>query len=259
MRIGDIIHHKPSGEQRLVVRACENGDIIAALFVESGGCYFGLPNVVPFDAIGQQFFTVPNQPVPDARQYNGPWPVVAHPPCQRWGRFWHGSTRKPHQFNLGDDGGCFVAALAAVRKWGGVLEHPADSHAWAAYSIPAPKRGAGWLEIGNGDWTCYVEQGNYGHFSRKPTWLFYHGPRPFDLDWTIGEQRLDPRALERYGYEKARRIGSMSWIGGRNKTRIRNATPHLFRDVLLSLASNTGLDSSETPEQSVGESGNEVK
>ena len=139
------------------------------------------------------------------------------------------------------------------------MEHPADSHAWAAYSIPAPKRGAGWLEIGNGDWTCYVEQGNYGHFSRKPTWLFYHGPRPFDLDWTIGEQRLDPRALERYGYEKARRIGSMSWIGGRNKTRIRNATPHLFRDVLLSLASNTGLDSSETPEQSVGESGNEVK
>jgi hypothetical protein len=30
MRIGDIIHHKPSGEQWLVAKVCENGDIIAA-------------------------------------------------------------------------------------------------------------------------------------------------------------------------------------------------------------------------------------
>lgn len=45
----------------------------------------------------------------DARKYAGPHPVVAHPPCQRWGRFWHGSTRKPHQFQLGDDGGwCWI-------------------------------------------------------------------------------------------------------------------------------------------------------
>lgn len=91
--------------------------MIAALYVETGGCYFGLPGVDPWDVTR------------DARNYAGQHPVVAHPPCQRWGRFWHGSTRKPHQFKLGDDGGCFAAALAAVRKFGGVLEHPADSHA----------------------------------------------------------------------------------------------------------------------------------
>lgn len=57
--------------------------MIAALFVETDGCYFGLDGVDPWDILR------------DAREYRGPHPVVAHPPCQRWGRFWHGSTRKP--------------------------------------------------------------------------------------------------------------------------------------------------------------------
>lgn len=80
---------------------------IAALYVETGGAYYGLPHVDPWDKDR------------DARTYGGPHPVVAHPPCERWGRFWHGSTRKPHQFKLGDDSGCFAAALDAVRTFGG--------------------------------------------------------------------------------------------------------------------------------------------
>lgn len=46
--------------------------MIAALFVATGGCYFGLPEVDPWDEKR------------DARLYAGPWPVVAHPPCARW-------------------------------------------------------------------------------------------------------------------------------------------------------------------------------
>lgn len=200
--------------------------MIAALFVETGGCYFGLPDVDPWDEAR------------DARLYAGPHPVVAHPPCQRWGRFWHGSTRKPHQFKLGDDGGCFEAALAAVQLHGGVLEHPADSHAWKAFGLIPPVRGAGWSRadryfIGM---TCYVEQGHYGHISRKPTWLYAVGAELPELNWTRGEQRLHPVALERHGYEKARRIGMCAMIGGKDKTKIRNATPPQFRDVLLGIA-----------------------
>ena len=42
--------------------------------------------------------------------------------------------------------------------------------------------------------------------------------------------------IERYGYEKARRIGVVAMVGGKHKTEIRNATPEPFRDLLLSIA-----------------------
>jgi hypothetical protein len=199
--------------------------LIAALFVETDGIYFGLPGVDPWDEKR------------DARNYKGPHPVIAHPPCQRWGRFWHGSTRKPHQFKLGDDGGCFEAALGAVRRWGGVLEHPADSLAWSRHGLFHPDREGGWVCADwAGGWTCCVEQGFYGHFARKPTWLYAaHVDLP-SLRWGRGFQRLHPIALERHGYEKARRIGLMAMIGGKDKTRIRNATPIAFRDLLLDIA-----------------------
>lgn len=200
--------------------------MIAALFVERDGAYYGLADVDPWDKER------------DARQYRGPHPVVAHPPCERWGRFWHGSTRKPHQFKKGDDGGCFAAALSAVREFGGVLDHPADSHAWAHFNLNAPHRGERWMPA---DWcggvTCYVEQGFYGHFSRKPTWLYANvGGKLLELRWGVGEQRLHPIALERHGYEKARRIGMMAMVGGKDKKRIRDATPPEFRDLLISIA-----------------------
>lgn len=201
---------------------------IAALFVETGGCYFGLDGVDPWDEAR------------DARKYAGPHPVVAHPPCQRWGRFWHGSTRKPHQFKKGDDGGCFKAALEAVRRFGGVIEHPADSHAWEAFGLEKPSRYGGWSRADWGLWTCCVYQGHYGHFAGKPTWLLVQtkeGDRPdIELRWGPCEQRLHPVALERHGYEKARRIGMMAMVGGKDKTRIRNATPPEFRDLLIEIA-----------------------
>jgi hypothetical protein len=70
----------------------------------------------------------------------------------------------------------------------------------------------------------------------KRTWLYAcHVTLP-DLIWGPCEQRLHPIALERYGYEKARRIGMMAMVGGKRKTEIRNATPPGFRDVLIAIA-----------------------
>ena len=97
--------------------------MIAALYVRTGGSYYGMPWAVdPWDEAR------------DARLYAGPWPVVAHPPCQRWGKFYAGQPlhikRTDERKKLGDDGGCFDAALRAIRTYGGVIEHPRDSHAW---------------------------------------------------------------------------------------------------------------------------------
>jgi hypothetical protein len=202
--------------------------MIAALFVEADGAYAGLPAV--------DLWPIER----DARKYAGPYPVIAHPPCQRWGRFWHGSTRKPHQFKLGDDGGCFASALDSVRRWGGVLEHPADSLAWSHFNLNAPPREGGWIAADmEGGWTCCVSQGWYGHMAGKRTWLYAHslGDLP-ELSWGDCEQRLHSVALAKYGYAKARRIGMMAMVGGKDKTKIRNATPIAFRDLLIAIARN---------------------
>jgi hypothetical protein len=78
--------------------------VIAALYVATGGVYFGLPDVDPWDE--QR----------DARLYAGPWPVIAHPPCARWGRYWFGGPSARVRRKLGDDNGCFAAALESVRE-----------------------------------------------------------------------------------------------------------------------------------------------
>lgn len=57
--------------------------MIAALFVAIDGVYFGLRGVDPWDKAR------------DARVYSGNDPVVAHPPCERWGRYWGGAGPVP--------------------------------------------------------------------------------------------------------------------------------------------------------------------
>lgn len=204
--------------------------MIAALHIEPDGVYADLLGVDPWDEVR------------DAREYSGPWPVVAHPDCKRWGRFAKGGPAAPNSQKIGDDKGCFAHALWAVRTFGGVLEHPEASKAWPYFGLEKPKRHQGWTAPDNyGGRSCYVEQGHYGHMSRKPTWLYAVGIEYPELNWSKGEQRLHPVSLERYGYEKARRIGMTAMVGGKDKTKIRNATPEEFRDVLISMARTAAM------------------
>lgn len=194
--------------------------MIAALYVQKNGCYFGLPDVDPWDEAR------------DARLYAGPWPVVAHPPCERWGRYATGgpSARVPRI--KGADGGCFKAALAAVRMWGGVLEHPEASAAWKAHGLIEPPRHGGWVVADwQGGWTCCVDQGSYGHPARKATWLYANGVELPSLRWGRSIQDVPEWRFERW---KARAIRDGVCVLLSRKQRA--ATPKQFRDLLISIA-----------------------
>lgn len=201
---------------------------VAALYVASAGSYFGLNGVDPWDEAR------------DARRYAGHWPVVAHPPCQRWGNFYAGSPlaiKQGKRKKLGDDGGCFAGALASVRRFGGVIEHPQGSRAWRHFGLNKPPLRGGWVNADFlGGWTCRVEQGFYGHFARKPTWLLaYHVDLP-SLRWGFGERRLDPKIVERWGLKRAIRLGEIGAVGGGGDDAERIATPAPFRELLISIA-----------------------
>jgi hypothetical protein len=203
--------------------------MIAALYVEKGGAYFGLPDVDPWDEAR------------DARLYAGPWPVVAHPPCQRWGKLWAGQPlhikRTGERKVKGDDAGCFAAALAAVRCWGGVIEHPWQSHAWPHFNLNTPPRTGGWIAADfHGGWTCCVEQGRYGHYARKPTLLLAYDCDLPELDWGHSAARLDPAVVARMGLKRAKRLGEVGGRGGGTNSTPRIHTPPAFRDLLLGIA-----------------------
>jgi hypothetical protein len=116
---------------------------VAALYIDDLGPY---PKLLGADACwGER---------KDARRYDGPWPVVAHPPCGAW------SSMKGLYQGGGRD--LVLIAYEQVRRWGGVLEHPITSGFWKL--IPP---------------TLVVNQCDWGHVARKRTGLFVSGKLDF--------------------------------------------------------------------------------
>lgn len=202
---------------------------VAALYVRRDGPYAVMPGVDLWDEAR------------DARTYRGPYPAVAHPPCARWGKYWAGGPAwRGEPKRLGDDGGCFLAALAAVRRWGGVIEHPEGSHAWRAFNIAPPRRGRGWERAGIfvGGWTCCVEQGQYGHRASKATWLYAYslgGKEPPRLLWPA---RRTSRATG--PKTDAERRASRTGVCQRLSRRQRELTPPEMAAALVAIARACG-------------------
>ena len=204
---------------------------VAALYVETDGVYFGLDGVDPWDE---------NR---DARLYEGPWPIVAHPPCARWCKMWFGSFTNPVK-KKGDDGGLFKRCLEQVRTYGGVIEHPAYSHAWSHFGIKRPSRGGGWVSAGwDGGWTCHVNQGSYGHKCEKGTWLYVSGFRLSalpSLNWGRPKSSFRFTTMDMAKGKPVRAALSHSE---------RSKTPIPFRDLLISIAKQC------KPRQNYGKTG----
>ncbi len=203
---------------------------VAALYVDPAGVYAGLDGVEVWDEER------------DARLYAGPWPVVAHPPCARWSRL-AGFTEHRFGYKRGEDGGCFAAALASVREFGGVLEHPAFSSAWDRFNLPEPLWDGGWTLGLDGGATCYVEQGRYGLPVKKATWLYAYGVELPELDWGHisdgdGEEPNGPwGGLENWRDRFKGR--HEQWTKSQHRGGhhgLTATTPPAFRDVLLAMA-----------------------
>jgi hypothetical protein len=130
---------------------------VAVLFARRDSIYKKLPDVDVWDEDR------------DARNFGGPGPVVAHPPCRGWGRL--------RQFSYADAQERALAPLAIeqVKHYGGVLEHPAHSSLFWEHMLPLPGRQR-W-----GGYTIAVDQFHFGHRAEKATWLFIVGCYPDEL------------------------------------------------------------------------------
>lgn len=191
---------------------------VAALFVEEGGAYYGLEGVDPWPESR------------DARLYRGPYPVVAHPPCNRWAMPLAKVNETRYGHRVGADGGCFEAALRCVQMYGGVLEHPACTAAFCEFGIPKPHRGR-WCVVGGScvvGWTARiteVSQSAYGCPARKRTWLYAVAPSAPELDWSEPEPTMVTSWLQKTPTKLPR-------LAKRRASR----TPPAFRDLLIEIA-----------------------
>lgn len=204
--------------------------MVAALYVQSDGCYQGLDGVDPWDEAR------------DAREYQGPHPVIAHPPCNRWCMPLAKVNETRYGHRVGGDKGMFAHALWAVRTFGGVLEHPAHTAAWKFFGLPKPTAKGVWFPTECGGHVCQIAQSAYGHKARKRTWLYVHGVE-------LPELRADEPAP----------VAVTSWLQKTSTTlpRITKAeackTPLPFRDLLLSIASTATEHSSTNPQEEPSE------
>lgn len=145
---------------------------VAALCVAPNSIYHRLPGVDAFDRSR------------DVRTFAGGVPIVAHPPCRTW------STYTRHQAKP-DPGEKWLGMHCAdlLRRWGGVLEHPAHSRLFEAAGLPPPGERRGDL------FTVAVWQAWWGYPMKKATWLCFsrvplEATRP---PFKLHDQRADRR------------------------------------------------------------------
>lgn len=147
----------------------------------------------------------------DARRWPGGAPVVAHPPCRAWGRL--RAFAKPRE----DEKALALHAVECVRRWGGVLEHPAGSTLWAAAGLPKPGEGVDqW-----GGWTLAAPQLWWGHRAEKRTWFYVVGADLRQLPQIPFSMALPTRYVVA---KTGRRKGMPGWMPNMN-TAERESTP----------------------------------
>lgn len=191
---------------------------VAALFVRQDSAYKGLPGVDAWDIER------------DARRWPGGCPLVAHPPCRAWGRMRDKAQPRPDEMELARQ------AVRWVRRFGGVLEHPAHSTLWADQRMPLPHvRG---FRDAWGGWTLPIAQSWFGYRAEKLTWLYVVGCEPRDIPAMPMDMRDPPRVVAqlkgRNGKPRPRK-GDQGWRPEVTRTE-RERTPPALAEWLVELA-----------------------
>jgi hypothetical protein len=178
---------------------------VAALYIDPRGPYPKLPGVDCWDETR------------DARVYQGPFPVVAHPPCGPWGRLRMMNRHQPRELA--------PYAVEQVRRFGGVLEHPSGSLLWRECGLPFP----GEFPDAFGGWSLAVNQCDFGHVALKPTWLYLVGIAPS----SVNERRAPRKPTHRVARDRSRTArGALKECSAE----LRRRTPVEFAEWLVSLA-----------------------
>jgi len=159
----------------------------------------------------------------DARGYAGPHPVVAHPPCRTYSRYLNKQCKAPPDEHL-----LAIFAVACVRTYGGVLEHPRLSALWDRCNLPPPGQSDRWgLTIEIWQWWFGYPGG------KKRTWLYCCGVQPKDLPpipfrlWTPGDHErwrtMSQVARSRTPPELCRWLVSVARLSSRPQGTVDNA------------------------------------
>lgn len=133
---------------------------VAALFVRSDSIYKSMSCVDAYDAER------------DALTWRGGCPVVAHPPCRAWSKLRAFAKPRPGETELA------LFALNQVRRFGGVLEHPAGSLLWRRSDMPP--LGTSIMDR-YGGFLMAIPQRWFGHRAEKATVFYIVGLSPVDV------------------------------------------------------------------------------
>lgn len=185
-RTGTLLQAGQAGPAGLAV-ACQVDQLVsphpfgvAVLFARADSFYKTMPDVDVYDMAR------------DARTWQGGCPVVAHPPCRAWGRLRQFANPRPNEKNLAR------LAVALVREFGGVLEHPAGSTLWPAQRLPRPGERDAW-----GGWTLAAPQKWWGHKAEKASWFYVVGCEPTEtppVPLVLGEAAYVVQTRKREDY-----------------------------------------------------------